>query len=154
MSSPYVRSQRRILVAAPAALAFRLFTPKAEELWIDDWRPRYLRPGDGSTTPGMVFTTGEGAEFTVWQLLEFDPQARRSVYVRTTPASRAGTVSVQANPLDLSHTEVTVQYEMTALRPDADPMLDAYREPAFGRMIEQWERSIRERMPQLVAALA
>jgi hypothetical protein len=61
----HVRNQRRILVAAPASIAFHFFTPLGEQLWLDEWRPEYILPPDGVTTVGMVFTTGKGDEFTV-----------------------------------------------------------------------------------------
>jgi hypothetical protein len=154
MSPQHVRNQRRIHVPASADLAFQLFTPRGEELWIDEWRPRYIHPADGGTTTGMVFTTGEGEEFTVWQMLEYDLAARRSVYARTTPARRVGTVTVSARPAGPDETEVLVQYDMTALRPDDPDALAQYQDPRFGEMLDEWERSIRERMPRLMALLS
>jgi len=149
-----VCNQRRIVVPAPANTAFHFFTPLGEELWIDEWRPRYVYPPDGKATAGMVFTTGEGPEFTIWQLLEFDPGRRHSRYVRTTPASRTGTVSVQATPLDPGHAEILVRYDMTALHADAAASLEQYRDPAFGRMMDDWQARIRQRLPQLLEAFS
>lgn len=85
MSVNHVRAQRELHIAAPAGIVLRMFTPKGEELWIDAWRPRYVHPPDGNTVRGMVFVTGDDAEQTIWQLLEFDEIRLRAVYARTTP---------------------------------------------------------------------
>lgn len=147
-----VSNQRRFVVPASASVAFQFFTPKGEEFWVDDWAPRYLHPPAGETAAGMVFTTGEGAEFTVWHLVEFDEGARRSRYVRTTPSSRTGVVTVQATALDLASTEILVRYDMVALSAGSASSLDAYRDPAFVAMIEGWSQKIRARLPELLQA--
>jgi hypothetical protein len=152
MSTTHVRAQRELVVAAPADIVFRMFTPKGEELWIDAWRPRYVHPQDGTTVHGMVFTTGDGAEHTVWQMIEFDPLGRRSVYARTTPGVRVGTVTVEVDALDPLTSQARIRYEMTAL---ADgPVLAPYLDPDFGHLIDGWGTMIHARLPQLIDALA
>lgn len=152
--SIHVRNQRRIHVAAPAAIAFQFFTPLGEQLWIDEWRPHYVNPPSGLTTAGMVFTTGEGDRLTIWQLIEFDQEGRKACYARTMPAGTVGTVRVQATPLDSQNTEVLVQYDMTALAPAASQALENYRDPAFSQMMDSWQEKIRQRMPELLQAFA
>lgn len=152
MSTAHVRAQRELRIAAPANIVFHLFTPKGEELWIDAWRPRYIHPQDGTTVCGMVFATGNGPEHTLWQLVEFDTARRRSVYARTTPGARIGTVTVEVDTLDPISSRALIRYEMTALA--EGPVLAPYLEPAFGQLIDGWEATIRERLPMLIAALA
>lgn len=152
MSTTHVRAQRELDVAAPADITFRMFTPRGEELWIDVWRPCYVHPSDGTTVLGMVFTTGDGDEHTIWQLIEFDETHRRSVYARTTPGIRAGTVTVEVEERDPLNSRVSIRYDMTALVDG--PVLTPYLPSTFGSLIDGWGVAIRERLPALIEALA
>jgi len=146
-----VRSRHRITLPLPAGQAFMLFTPAGEAHWVPGWAPRYLHPADGRTEAGMVFTTGEGEDFTVWHLADFDRGALSSRYVRSTPASRSGFVRIDCRPLGAERTEVAVEYEMTALSDGTAGTLDAYEGEAFAAMIEQWRELIEARLPALRA---
>ncbi|MEK8033457.1 SRPBCC family protein [Ideonella sp. DXS29W] len=137
-----VVSRHRIAVNAPIADAFMFFTPAGEERWVQGWQPTYLSPPDGRTEAGMVFTTGEGAERTIWLMVDFDRTQHRSRYVRCTPASRTGTVEVRCSALSTERTEVEVVYDMTALDADGSASLDAYEGRAFVEMIDGWARDI------------
>lgn len=72
--------------------AFWLFTADGEREWVPGWSPTLLGPAEQE--PGLVFLTGEDREFTVWTVLESDPNTLRHRYSRVTPAIRAGTVEV------------------------------------------------------------
>ena len=147
-----VQSRHTITLPLPADRAFMLFTPAGEEHWVPGSAPRYLDPPDGETRAGMVFTTGEGEEFTVWHLADFDREAMRSRYVRATPASRSGFVQVQCRALSPAATQVTVEYDLTALNPGAEETLQAYAGKAFETMIDEWAKLIEARMPALASA--
>jgi hypothetical protein len=144
-----VQSRHTITLPLPVDRAFMLFTPAGEEHWVPGWQPRYLDPSDGTTRAGMVFTTGEGDDYTVWHLADFDREATRSRYVRATPASRSGFVQVQCRALSPERTEVTVDYDLTALTPGAEATLEAYAGKAFEGMIEDWARRIEACLPTL-----
>ncbi|MBA2675542.1 MAG: SRPBCC family protein [Ramlibacter sp.] len=148
----YVCNQQALRLPLPVDAAFQLFTPKGEESWIPEWRPRYIRPADGKTEAGMVFTTGEGAEFTIWQVADFDAAARKARYARTTPALRVGMVTVDAKPLGDSETEVLVRYEMTALSGAGEESMTQYEGEAFVQMIGQWREMILRVLPRLTAS--
>lgn len=121
-----------ITVEAPVARAFMYFTPAGESHWVEGWKPTYLHPSDGRTEPGMVFTTGEGAEHTVWMLADFDRGAHRSRYLRCTPGSRLVVVEIACRALDAQTTGVEVAYTLTALTPAAEPRSPPSA-PATGR---------------------
>lgn len=152
MSTTHIRAQRELEIAAPVDIVFRMFTPKGEELWIDAWRPRYLHPQDGTTVRGMVFATGDGDDHTLWQLIEFDATRHRSVYARTTPGTRIGTITVEVESIDPLNSRARIRYEMTAL--SEGPVLAPYLGPAFAHFIDGWGAAIRERLPMLIEALA
>ncbi|HZH44004.1 MAG TPA: SRPBCC family protein [Lysobacter sp.] len=147
-----IQSQHRIRIDAPADVAFMFFTPAGEELWVEGWRPRYVHPADGATVAGMVFTTGDGAELTIWHLVDFDRARRRSRYVRTTPGSRTGFVEIACEPLDAERCEVTVRYTMTALSAEGEAALEAFTPAAFARSIDGWGERIAACLPQLRTA--
>lgn len=142
----------RIVVDAPVDQAFMFFTPAGEELWIDDWKPTYLHPRDGATESGMVFVTGEGDELTIWTLTDFDRDAHRSRYVRSTPASRVSVVEVRCSALDAARTEVQVSYTLTALNAAGERALEDFEGERFTAMIDDWANTIAARRELLLAA--
>lgn len=146
-----LRCSHRITIEAPVARAFMYFTPAGESHWVEGWEPVYLYPADGRTEPGMVFTTGAGAEHTVWTLADFDRVAHRSRYLRCTPGSRLVVVEIACRALDAQTTEVEVAYTLTALTPAAEPVLAAFG-IGFTAMIDGWAARIAARRVQLLAA--
>ena len=143
---------QRIVVDAPVDQAFMFFTPAGEELWVDGWKPTYIHPSDGRTESGMVFLTGRGDELTVWTLADFDREAHRSRYVRSTPASRTSLVEVRCAALDEARTEVWVSYTLTALNAHGERVLENFEGERFTAMIDDWARRIAERRELLLAA--
>jgi hypothetical protein len=148
----HLHSTHRIVVDAPIDRCFMYSTPAGEELWVDGWRPRYLHPQDGSTQAGMVFTTGDGDELTIWTLVDFDRERHRSRYVRCTPATHTGLVEIVCRAVDASRTEVSVSYMLTALNVHGRETIAAYEGGRFIAMIEGWSRDIAARRDLLLAA--
>lgn len=131
-----------LVVERPLAEAFAFFTPEGERAWAGNWDPRYLHPADGTMQPGLVFTTGSGEETTIWTVLRHDPAAGLVEYMRTTPASRTGTVLVQCTPLGAERTRVLVAYTLTALTEAGNRTLRELDEARFRAFIESWEAEI------------
>lgn len=148
----HLHASHRIVVDVPLERAFMLFTPAGEELWVDGWQPTYVHPDDGRTEAGMVFTTGDGDERTIWTLVDFDRAAHRSRYARCTPASRTGLVEVRCAALDAARTEVSVSYALTALNAAGEQALEAFEGARFAAMIDGWASAIAARRERLVAA--
>jgi hypothetical protein len=133
-----VHSSHTIVVDAPVDQAFMYFTPAGEELWVDGWKPNYVYPPGGTTAEGMVFTTGDGDEWTIWTLADFDCVAHRSRYVRCTPASRTSIVEVRCSALDGGRTAVQVSYTLTALNAAGERVLKDFEGERFIAMIDDW----------------
>lgn len=142
-------------LALPPAEAFKLFTAEGERLWVPGWSPDIL--GDLPQRQGLVFLTGDGAERTIWTVIESDPSAGRVRYSRVTPASRAGIVTVEVTAIDAG-CQVDVAYDLTALGQDGAASLDAYSAPLFAEMLEHWRALIQARLatdaPDLKALVA
>jgi hypothetical protein len=148
----HVHSTHRIVVDAPVDQAFMFFTPAGEELWVDGWQPTYLNPADGRTEAGMVFTTGDGADHTIWLMADFDRAQHRSRYLRCTPGSRTGTVEVRCHAIDASRTQVEVAYALTALSDAGAEVLQAFEGARFAEMIDGWGSEIAKRRDSLLTA--
>jgi len=130
-----------LVVEKPLAEAFAFFTPEGERAWAAGWEPRYHHPADGKLERGLVFTTGGGAEHTIWTVVRLDPP-QLVEYIRTTPGSRTGTVLVQCAALGEARTRVTVVYSLTSLATAGERTLRDLDEGAFQRFIESWEEAI------------
>ncbi len=148
----HLNTRHLIVVDAPVDQAFMYFTPAGEELWVDGWRPTYVHPSDGRTEAGMVFTTGQGDEFTIWTLVDFDRVAHRSRYVRCTPASRTSVVEVRCTAAGTGRTEVHVSYTLTALNEAGAAALESFEGERFAAMIDVWAREIAVRREALLRA--
>ena len=126
----------------PLAQAFQFFSPEGERRWVSGWDPNYLHPsGVPSEAPGTVFETHHNNEHTQWLLLRFSPADGVADYVRITPGSRIGLVTVRATERD-GATDVEVRYSMTSLADAGVRALEAFSEEAYAAMLRQWETLI------------
>ena len=129
-------------VALPAAEAFELFTPEGERAWAPGWDPRYVHPKGPETAKGMVFTTGEGANETLWLISRYEPASGEVEYVRTTPGNRIAIVRVRCAALAASSTRVSVSYEYTGLSEAGNAYVRSMDEAAYRTFIESWGEAI------------
>jgi hypothetical protein len=129
-------------VDRPLAQAFPLFSPEGERRWVDGWNPRYLHPRDvRSDAPGTVFQTRHHNEETNWLVLRYSPGEGIAEYVRITPGSRLGTVTVRAAERGTG-TEVEVTYCLTSLSAAGGRALDAITDESYAAMLHEWEAAI------------
>jgi hypothetical protein len=142
-------------LALPPALAFKLFTAVGERLWVPGWTPEILGPLPQAG--GLVFLTGDGAERTIWTVIDSDPVGGRVRYSRVTPASRAGAVTIELAPTGTG-CRVEVTYDLTALNADGAAALDAYAPDRFAAMLNHWRELIETMLakdaPDLAALVA
>jgi len=129
-------------VEQPLARAFPLFSPEGERRWVAGWDPRYLHPHDvPSATPGTVFQTFHNGEETEWLVLRYSEADGVAQYVRITPGSRMGLVTVRATEL-VGGTDVEVTYRLTSLSDAGTRTLEAMTEESYAAMLGEWERLI------------
>jgi hypothetical protein len=128
----------------PLARAWPFLTPEGERLWIDGWDPEYLHPRGrpDPPPPGTVFRTRHGGEETVWLVLAFDAAAGAADYVRLTPGSRVGTMSVRARATSEATTEAEVTYRLTALSGEGNRKLEEMTADGYDAMLRRWEAAI------------
>lgn len=123
-----------------AEAAFPLFTALGEMRWVPGWQPELVYPPDGELELDQVFTTGEGAEHTLWSVIHLDREARLVEYLRVTPGSRLARVTVSVDAQD-EGCRVTVRYLWTVLSPAGQGAVD---EACAGHadMLTEWRRLI------------
>jgi hypothetical protein len=132
----------RVRVAAPFAKAFKFFTPDGERAWVPGWDPEYLHPRDGTLVEGLTFRTRHQLdEVTLWLVSRCDEARGAIEYVRVTPGSRMGTVSVLCVTTGAVQTEASITYRLTALSEAGEAALDAFA-AEFSDMLATWERHI------------
>ena len=127
----------------PASEALRYFEPEGERAWAPGWNPAYVYPADGQPEKGMVFTTGEGADHTIWIVLGYAPASGAVEYARITPGARLAIVRVQCSALDGAKARITVSYEFTGLSEAGNDYVRSMDESAYRTFIESWGEAIR-----------
>lgn len=139
MTSTRRRLTGRIHVGLPPAEAFRLFTPRGERDWANDWEPRFPVPAADDAEPGTVFETSVHGERTIWIVIAREPGSRIR-YARVSPGGAAGTVTVTIEPA-AGGSDVEVGYELTALTPAAARELAEFADgyPAY---LRSWQHAI------------
>jgi hypothetical protein len=131
-------------VSRPLAQAFPLFSPEGERRWVKGWIPEYLHPrGVPADSPGTVFQTHHNNEETQWLVLRYSPADGVAEYVRITPGSRIGVVTIRATERD-GATDVEVTYKLTSLSDAGTRTLEAITEASYAAMLQDWERLIHE----------
>ena len=138
----HVVHRHSFTIARPMPGTLELFTPEGERAWAPGWDPTWLWPRDGATGVGMVFTTDHGGEHTIWTMTRYEPEQGRVQYVRTTPGTRLGVVTVECSPTDATSTRVEVSYAITALTEAGNAMLAELDEAAFASFIDSWKEAI------------
>jgi hypothetical protein len=129
-----------VRVAAPPAEAFHFFTPQGESRWLPGWEPEYLHPSDGTLAEGLVFRTKLHGEPAVWLVARADQAAGALDYVRVTPESRIGMVSIRCTAAP-GGTHVHVTYRMTALSDAGEQALATFT-GQFAGILTVWEKNI------------
>ncbi|MGH8792455.1 MAG: SRPBCC family protein [Stackebrandtia sp.] len=133
-------------VALPPAEAFRLFTPRGEEDWVDGWAPRFPDPAADDTEPGTVFETRAHGRTTTWIVRDRRP-GRGMSYARFTPGALAGTVAVDLGPTAdrPGHSTVTVAYDLTAPCEAARAELDEFA-AGYAAFLRSWQDAVADKV--------
>jgi len=75
-------------------------------------------------------------------MLAFDAAAGAVDYVRVTPGSRVGTVSVRARATSETTTEAEITYRLTALSSEGNRKLEEMTPEGYDAMLRRWEAAI------------
>ncbi len=111
-----------------------------ERVWAPGWNPRFVHPKPAADQQGMVFTVAHGPYQVPWVNTEFDLQAGRVQYVYVIPDTLVTVITIRMTPQG-DKTHVAVEYDRTALKPEAN---DHVRQMAEhdGKSGPEWEEQI------------
>jgi len=134
---------------APMETVFPLFGAERERVWASHWNPQFVYPLPAADREGMVFTVAHDHLHAAWVNTLFDAKNGRIQYVYVIPDALITVIHLKLTP-DGQKTRVDVQYDRTALSPDADAhvkhMADGDRKAG-----PEWEQQLNSYLAQQAA---
>src|SRR3990170_1901982 len=82
------------ILSVPPDVAFELFSPLGEKLWVPDWNPELLYPPGFSWERGLIFRTAEERGEAVWVVTALDRERHEVEYHRVEAGRYVATVRV------------------------------------------------------------
>lgn len=119
-----------------------LFGADKERVWAPKWNPQFIHPSPAADVQGMVFTIAHHHLTATWVNTEFDLANGRVQYVYVVPEIMLTVITLEVKP-EGDRTYVEVEYDRTALTPDADARV---REMAAQDRVSgpEWENQINQ----------
>lgn len=119
-----------------------LFGADKERAWAPKWNPQFIHPSPGADVQGMVFALAHHHQQAAWVNTEFDLANGYIQYVYVIPEVMLTMITLKVKP-EGDRTHVEVEYDRTALTPDADTRV---REMAAQDRVSgpEWEKQINQ----------
>lgn len=131
-------------LSCSADLAFPLFSPEGERLWIKDWNPTPIFPDTIEFRRDTVFRQGVGDGDAIWTIVDADWKSHRAEYVRVAPASHAAHIVVKVDPAGPESCYVNAAFTVTAFADHGYTLLESFSEPAYRDKMRNWQKQIGE----------
>jgi hypothetical protein len=103
----------------PIKQVWPLFGADKERVWSPNWNPHFVHPVPANDEEGMVFTVAHDHMRSAWVNTQFDEKNGRMQYVYMIPDALVTVITLQLTA-EGEETRVEVQYDRTALSPEAD----------------------------------
>jgi hypothetical protein len=140
----HTHSEFSFVVHAPMAVAAPLFGAEAERGWGgESWNPRFLYPQPASDIQGAVFRVKKGRHDSTWVATAQDFRGGHVQYVNVIDGVMATLIDIHISAPAANETAVTVLYERTALRSEANEHITAQasKDKAYG---PEWASAIED----------
>ena len=112
--------QRFAFIAnAPIERVWPLFGADKERVWAPKWNPQFVHPIPVTDKEGMVFTVAHDHLRATWVNTQFDEKRGQIQYVYVIPDALVAVIHLKLTPQG-QQTKVEVEYDRTALSPEAD----------------------------------
>jgi hypothetical protein len=121
-----------------------------ERVWAPGWDPHFIFPKPAVDQQGMVFTIAHGPYRVPWVNTEFDLNAGGVQYVYVIPDTLVTLITIRMTPLG-DNTHVAVEYERTALEPEANDRVETMAEHDR-KSGPEWEEQINGWLAKAIAA--
>jgi hypothetical protein len=143
-SSPRAHTEEKFSFTAHAPIdrVGPLFGADKERAWAPKWNPQFVHPAPAADIPGMVFTVAHHHLQAAWVNTDFDLANGRVQYVYVIPEIMVTVITLKVKP-DGTQTQVAVEYDRTALTPEADARVRemAQQDRTSG---PEWEKQINQ----------
>jgi len=120
---------------------FPLFGALEEKKWAEGWNPQFVYPTPAHDQRGMVFTVEHGSKTGVWTCTAFDQNAGYVQYVFMLGNLMVTVIDIHVTKSGSHETPVSVLYERTALRPEANDHV-AHLATGDAKSGPEWEEAI------------
>ncbi len=130
------------MVSAPVEVAFELFSPEGERLWVPGWAPELLHPPGAEWVRGLIFRTQEELGEAVWVVTALDRKRHAVEYYRVEPGRYVATVRVGCQAKQPEQTDVAVTYTFVGLSDAANRDIAAMSEAAYEEKMKRWQEWI------------
>jgi hypothetical protein len=129
------------LAKAPLEQVAPLFGADKERVWAPKWNPQFVHPLPATDEEGMVFTVTHNEHLrAAWVNTMFDVKNGRIQYVYVIPDALVTVINLKLTPQG-EQTKVDVEYERTALSPEADSHVQHMAE-GDRRAGPEWEKQV------------
>ena len=127
---------------APIDRVWPLFGAEKERVWAPNWNPHFLHPVPANDEEGMVFTVAHDHTRSAWVNTQFDEKNGHIQYVYMIPDALVTVITLQLTA-EGEQTRVEVEYDRTALSPEADAHV---KQMAVGDRTSapEWEKQVND----------
>lgn len=116
----HTRTEFHFTANASLEKAAPLFGADEERKWAPDWNPRFIYPSPARDQQGMVFQVAHGPYGSTWVNTAFDLDSGHIQYAYVLNDSMVTTIDIHLARASAEKTTVSVVYERTSLRPEAN----------------------------------
>lgn len=137
----HTHNQFTFTIAGPYERVFPLFGALEERKWSPGWNPQFAYPDPARDVQGMVFTVEHAGVSAVWTSTAFDEASGHVQYVYVMSAALVTLVDIHVERAGATETKVTVVYERTALKPEANENVNHFAR-GDAKSGPEWARAI------------
>jgi hypothetical protein len=137
----HTRNEFNFTAHAPYERVFPLFGALEEKKWAEGWDPQFVYPSPARDQQGMVFTVERAGMTSVWTNAALDEAAGHVQYVYILNDAMVTLVDIHLAKAGATETRVSVVYERTALKPEANEHVTHYAK-GDAKSGPGWEQAI------------
>jgi hypothetical protein len=128
-----------LTVAAPIDVAFALFSPEGERLWVPTWNPQPIHPPGVKWAQGQLFRTQEERGEGLWVISRLDRDAHEVEYYRFEPGRYVAHIAVTCAASGPDRTTASVTYEFVGLTDIGNQDIEAMTDDEYVAKMKRWE---------------
>ena len=137
----HTHNQFNLTAHAPYEQVFPLFGALEEKKWAESWDPQFVYPSPARDQQGMVFTVEHAGMSSVWTNTALDEASGHVQYVYILNNAMVTLVDIHVTKAGATETRVSVVYERTALKPEANEHVTHYAK-GDAKSGTGWEQAI------------